>query len=36
MHGVGEQVNWNEYPIADDNLEINTTLAPWEFYIVKE
>ncbi|MBD5099170.1 MAG: alpha-amylase [Clostridiales bacterium] len=36
MHGVGAEVNMEEYPIADDGLTASTTLAPWEFYIVRE
>lgn len=36
MHGIEDKVNWEEYPIADDGLGSTMTLAPWEFYIVKE
>lgn len=35
MHGVGADVNMEEHPIADDNLTAAATLAPWEFYIVR-
>ena len=36
MHGIAEELNWEEYPIADDGLETTATLAPWEFYIVRD
>ena len=36
MHGIGDQVSWDEYPIADDGLTASATLLPWEFFIVRE
>ena len=36
MHGIADNLNWEEYPISDDGLSSSATLAAWEFYIVKE
>lgn len=36
MHGVGADMNMDEHPVSDDGLTVSATLAPWEFYIVRE